>query len=282
MMWFGTRNFERWVPDFETGPTFGKEAWGTETTGLNGGAWVRNSTSSHRVYTVTWPPVRSRDELRPIADFADGVYDDHDGVNLIYFIDPVAADRNVAPQGLAFPGQSDAMPLVRGIHPKLVPTAPNALGYPARSAQYTFAGTETPVPLYIPIPPGFTLWFGVHGTIAADTGFNVTPYTKAVAAAPVVPAALGVDDTARVNAPFTAPYTGVEIAVIPSGTPIISSVIVQVLPNGATPQTGGFISGQGHSGCQFVGKPAQTVYTVAKGRDQIGMSAKLTETGAWL
>ena len=63
------------------------------------------------------------------------------------------------------------------------------------------------------------------------------------------------------------------------GTIILSGMIVQVLKDGSIPEPGGFISGQGHSGCQFASLPEYTPYSYA--HDIVGMVVDLVETGAW-
>jgi len=62
-----------------------------------------------------------------------------------------------------------------------------------------------------------------------------------------------------------------------SKTFTLYGLIVQILPTGQAPAAGDFISGQGHSGCQFVGKPSKTPYSAKL--DRVGATARLEETG---
>jgi hypothetical protein len=55
--------------------------------------------------------------------------------------------------------------------------------------------------------------------------------------------------------------------------------MVQVLETGVTPETGGFISGQGNSGLQFTAQPAYTPYSAAL--DKVGVVVELTEYYGW-
>ena len=64
-----------------------------------------------------------------------------------------------------------------------------------------------------------------------------------------------------------------------AGTVTLSGIMVQVLETGVTPATGGFISGQGNSGLQFVSQPAYTPYSSAL--DKVGVVAELTESYGW-
>jgi hypothetical protein len=286
-LWFGTRNHETWLPMYAGGDAKPVLGYSSKSSYLNGGGGVRNSASGQQSYQFTWMPNRLRSQLRPIADFADGVYDDQTGVNLIYFITPDMADTNCVPNNWGFPAQAalDAMPIIAGIRPTITPTAANAFGYPARSAVYTLAGTETPVKLYIPIPPGYCAWIGFHGSATGSTGIQVTPFTLTAASAPTVLTPLAVTTSTRVNASVDSGsgFTGLELqAVIAAGTLTMSNVIVQMLPSGQSPVPGSFISGQGHSGCQFDGKPISTGYQLTDTLERFGLIAKLLETGAWL
>lgn len=286
-MWFGTRGYCQWVPMVDADADFTKEGWSASTQFLNGGNVVRGSKAGHREYLMSWSAGRTRDELRPISDFADGVYDS-DSTGLIYFISPDSADKNAAPQSLAFPGQEDAPSLCLDVQPSLVATSANDYGYPARSAQYVLAGTETMRKVYIPIPPDYSAWVGFHGSATGDAGLQVTEFVNGDSpyAAPTVLTPLGVNTSTRVNAEFGlsgGAQKGIEIQLVEdSGTITLSAIIVQILPTGVTPGVGNYISGQGHSGCRFVGKPQTTFYFIGSRRESIGMTARLNEVGAWL
>lgn len=137
---------------------------------------------------------------------------------------------------------------------------------------------------YIPIPPGKTLWLGVHG-VDNGAAVTVTPYNGMAAYAAETMQMLGIDTDTRVNASWSRAdgYTGVEVSLALSGSAQTGSatlygMIGQILDDGVTPFPGGFISGQGNSGCEFEGIPSLTPYL--NGR-LWGMSAKLTEVGSW-
>lgn len=289
--WFGTRGFETWIPTPAINPDYSRAGWSSgEQQGINGTGFVRESKSAHNTYSLSWTPTKSRDAIRVITDFADGVFDSQDGTNLIYWIDPMAADKNVLAQGWATPalGSEDGISLVtdttgRG-RPKAVATPANTLRYPARAARYTLAATSRTLEQYIPIPPGMSAWVGIHGDAAAANILEVQPvngYTMVGTA--VKPAVLGLEVT-RVNAEFPSTLsTGIVLRFatpLPATTFTLYGLIVQILPTGTAPVGGEFISGQGHSGCQFLGKPGKTPYSAAL--DRVGASAKLVETGMGL
>lgn len=286
-MWFGTRGFCRWVPMVDADAEFTKEGWSSSTQLINGGNIVRGSKAGHRQYLMSWGAGRTRDELRPISDFADGVFDT-DSRGLVYFITPESAEKNVAPQSLGFPGQEDAPSLCLDADPTLVSTASNDHGYPARSARYSLTGTETMRKTYIPIPPDHSAWVGFHGSTTGDAGLQITEFVNGDSpyASPVVLTPLGVNTTTLVNAEFGlsgGAQKGIEIQLVEdSGTITLTGVVVQILPTGVTPTPGDYISGQGHSGCRFDGKPQSTIYFIGDRRESVGMTAKLNEVGAWL
>ena len=285
--WFGTMGHERWIPTPAINPDYSRTGFSSSSQYLNGGAGVRDSKSAHNVYVLSWGAAKSRDAVRKITDFADGVFDEADGIELIYWIDPMAADLNVLPQGWAFPAQAseDGVPLIEDSRPKAVPTSINDLYYPARSAQYTIKASSKTLTQYVPIPPGHAAWVGIHGEVSAAGRIRVQPMVgRAASGSPVVPTVLAVTDSTLVNTSFSsASYSGIRLELTPvvSDTVFtVSGMIVQILPIGQAPLAGEYISGQGHSGCQFVGKPQKTPYSAAL--DMVGATARLEETGAYL
>lgn len=137
---------------------------------------------------------------------------------------------------------------------------------------------------YIPLPNGYTAWFGAHGTVSA-TGFLVQPMSGAVASgSPIAAGVTAVTNTTRFSTSVAGSPTvdGVEVKINTASniTLTLAGLMLQVLPTGQTPQAGGFISGRGNSGCVFESKPSVMPYSVPGA--SIGMSAKLVEVGDWL
>lgn len=282
-LWIGTRGHMKWVryPQVD-GTTFGKGGFSSTLEYKNGGARINSSRSAYKQYQFGW--LGTRDEMRFILDLADGLYDNSDQTELVYFVDSQAADKNLLPAMWAAPAvaASDGLTLFPGQPTMLSQTPANNLDYPARSA--TFTTNVASSSCFIPVPPGCTAWVGAHGSATGSAGVLVTQTNGLTTGAQAQLTMLDVTDATRVNASFDASVCdGIIISYTNGGagstdTVTISGMIVQILPNGVTPEGGGFISGQGHSGCQFSGKPSITPY----GFDQIGVSAKLIETGAWL
>ncbi len=244
---------------------------------LNGGTAIRRSTAAHKNYTMTWNSM-SRDEARDILDIADGVH----GTGPVYVHDPVTADRNALPQWWATPsiGGRDGLPLNDGTRGELVTTPANSLGFPHDSITYTVLSGETRR-VWVPIPTGYTAWVGVHGVDGTGGTVVATPTVNAfTSGTPVTLTMLSVTDDTRFNQSFaSSSYDGVELSLGGAGTVTLSGIMVQVLETGVTPATGGFISGQGNSGLQFVSQPAYTPYSSAL--DKVGVVAELAENYGW-
>ena len=286
-IWMGPRGNGMWIPAPSISSLdFSPLGYSNQVNYLNGGAGVRTSYASHKEYAMQWT-YRSRDALRPIQDIAAGMY----GTGLIYWCDPMAMDKNVLPEHWAWPAQAalDAPILVNassGTRPSSSATPANTLGYPATSISYPVAGTSQT--LHVPIPPGYVAWVGWHGSSNGNGGVIVTPvYGPASTGAATYPTVLSVSSSTRVNTSYSSTAMigidislGVGSASSPATTVVLSGLIVQILKIGASPSTGGFISGQGNSGCLFLGKPKQTPYSAPL--DQMGMAARLVETGGWL
>lgn len=278
-MWFGTRGNMRWVKAPAINMTAGKVGWEAQTNYLSGGASVRRSISAHKEYGMSWN-LAEREEIRMITDYADGIY----GTGPIYWADPFVLDSNMLPQAWATPfvGAHDGTILSGSdVRPTLVDTPANINGYPVKSAVYTVGAGDKPA-VWIPIPPGYTAWVGATGTAGTGGAVTVAPTTGATTSAPAQALTLlPVTGTTRVNKSFdSSAYDGVLVSLGGTGTITLTSMIVQVLPTGSVPASGGFISGQGHSGCSFASQPELTQYNAVL--DRVGLTVRMVETEQWL
>ena len=294
-MWFGTRSRMQWINCPRVDMDLSKAGWSTSSQYLNGGAGARGSTSSHKVYDMSWGNL-NRDEVRSITDYADGIYDTNEGINLIYFIDPTTTGphSNVLPQLWAAPFQQgvEGLTLFQGQSPKVVQTPSNNYGYPARSVQYTANSIASSV--WVPIPPGYTAWVGVHGSATGSAGVTAATTSGQSSATAVTLTTLPVTTATRFSDSFEASSTvdGVLLSLAnlgPGSTDTLtwSGTMVQLLRTGQAPQDGPYISGQGHSGCQFSEKPSVSVQFLGHGSDSsdnahLSVAANLIETGSWL
>lgn len=251
---------------------------------LNGGAYVRRSTTGHKTYSFSWSGL-SRDEIRLISDYAEGVYGD----GAIYFIDPFAMNKNLLPQHWATPrlAYSDALTLTGQDRASMIYNPvqlTNNLNYPQQFATYTTATglpTVTSRPrFYLPIPPDYTAWFGSHGNgeiTAANSLLQVTTNTGTVTNIPQL--------TTTTDQRFSNSWDGTSVSSIEismtntTGTATPAGMMLQLLPTGTLPTSGGFISGQGHSGTRFASMPTLQNYSAAL--DMTGLTAQLVEDDAW-
>lgn len=281
-VWFGTRGHMQWVPAPNVNMPSAPVGWQTMQKFQNGGARVRRSVSASREYTMTWNMVE-RDEIRPVMDYAAGMY----GANkAVYLADPFAMDKNMLNLTWSIPSQScyDGIILDNSrTRPQIIPTSANQFGYPSESARFTVAspGSKPIYSHYIPIPPGYTGWVGVHGNTGTGGKVVITPSTgETSTGTPVDATLLTVNTPTRVNHSFDSTVCdGIILTLGGVGTITLSGIIVQVLPTGKTPEEGGFISGQGNSGLSFKEVPNYTPYNAAL--DKVGVVAELVETEAW-
>lgn len=287
MMWFATRRQGRWIPEPQPGQDFSEMGYDAGARFRNGGAMQFGSVTGHKEYNFTWGP-RPVDDMRQVVDFGNHMY----GPGPFYFTEPMAME-NALPAYVANPSMivEDAPNVFTTSNPNFSPityfdTPGNELGYPVTTAQFDMGeGNEGPG-VYLAIAPGYTAWVGVHGAATGSARVHVTPYLGYNQ--PGVTMQMGmlpVTSTVRGLFPFDGDaYRGIEIYAGGTGQLAISGMMVQMVPNGRQPSVGGFISGQGHSGCRFESKVSQTPYSAVLGRDGnglIGASARLVETGAW-
>jgi hypothetical protein len=276
-MWFGTRRYARWIKTHSPGSEYTALSHLTRLEYLNGGVGLRRSAGSHEELTLTWNRLSEQD-AREIADFAYGVYGD----GPFYLSDPGTQRLNVLNKAWSMPalGAKDAPPLAGTVRPSLVNNALLTLGYPAQMAQYLLTAADARRTFYLPIPPGHTAWVGVHGDTGSTLGLRAQPTLNGTAtgAATTIPAT-SVTSTTRVTHSFPAPgeQAGLEISIAPgAGRFAVAGIIAQILPTGTTPETGGFISGQGMTGADIEGVVRPTPYSYA--HNSYGLSMKLVET----
>lgn len=277
-MWFGTREHMQYIPCPDSGADFSSVGYSSDVIQyLNGGAYIRNSDTSHRQFGMSWN-MASREDLQPLYDYAAGVY----GPAPYFFVDPMAADQNVLPEWWAAPRMAltDA-PLLVGVNlPYQISTPSNSLGYP-QGVLYTVGGSDVPTKLYLPIPPGMTLHIGVHGLSASTASIRMSPVTAGGVGTGSNLAMMGVASTTRFNTTqdSSGGVVGVELSVAGTGTLGLYGMVAQILPTGVAPEMGGFIGGQGHSGVTFVGKPTRMAYSSAL--NLVGAAVTMVETEGW-
>lgn len=274
LMWIATERRGGWIPAPATGLDVSEVGYSESVSYLNGGVFLRRSSGSHKEYQLKWN-AQSRDFVRQLTDLSSGLW----GKGLVYFLDPTAMDKNLLPQFMASPmlGAEGGPLLIGEDEPALIETPFNPNNYPVDMAQYG-AGT-TRYRHYLPIPPGYVAWVGTHGTTTAGyMRVERRGLTGSVLGTDTVEMQ-SVQDTNRFSRSYSSVnHSGLYIYLDNNTT--YAGAMVQLLKIGETPKTGGFISGQGNSGCEFSSPPTQNVLSVAL--DRVEASATLIEVGGWV
>jgi hypothetical protein len=281
-VWFGNRRRMQWVKPWRPSPEFNPHAYGELTDLANGGLAFTGSLDYAGDYTKEW--AGTADELEFLRAYRNGRY----GRELMYWIDPSYAHRNILPARWATPWISadDAIPLIRRARPAKVDNTDFSREYPAHGARYSVQAGDESATLLLPIPPGYTLWLGVHGDADVDGKFIATPHEGLVAGTPVPLDRLAVDSTTRVNHSFAASGSSaaaqswVELSIDTASTAAFTAVglIAQIHKTGDTPPTGDFLEGMGHSGCDFHSLSPQPL---TASFDRSAIVARFVEVGSW-
>lgn len=271
-MYFGTRERMTWVNCPAIDVDLSKGRWAVQGGYLNGGAYIRRSLTGHKIYEFSWN-LTTQEEIYEIVNYDDGIY----GNGLIYFYDPFAMKTNVFPQFWAAPwlAREDGPSFILGKRPDAVATGANAYGYPTQSAVYTLASADEALELWLPIPAGYTLHIGAHGSSTGTASVTVLEDGDTV---PDSLTLMPVTLPTLTNAQYSG-VRGVTVSFGGVGNLTLAGLVAQVLPTGVSPSTGMFPSGRGHSGCRFP-TPVQ-ITGLSAAIDKVSASATLVEVGAW-
>lgn len=282
-MWFGTDDKMVWIRTPKTGANVSPEGYGVEATGLNGFGYVRNSWDSHKTYGFSWSDSSTPALASLLQSFAHGTY----GRGLIRFVDPMTYSTNVLPRRVADPSMAlnyEAAPLITGLWPRSTPTPTNALNLPVQTAIYDVpAGYDSQTAadeIVIPIPPGHTLLIGgVYSTVNALA--NV--YFRTPAGLTTLTASASGVVNLHPQSVVGQPWVRIGLRNTSAAARAVSITALSariVPPMEASDPLGPWMTGEGNSGCMFVGKVTQTYYSGVAG-GQVGLACSLTETGAW-
>ena len=263
-VWFGTRELMQWVAAPLANYSGSNVGWRVQDLYLSGGAGVRNSQTTHKELDLSWG-VQSAEKLASVVATLQrrGPY---------FFCDPLAMKVNIVPPYWATP-TDDAPTLIPGINYTMVNGSTNNQGYSIVAARYVVPSGGKATSLEIPVPPGYNLYLGVHGTGTGNWTFKGKGTTGS--GAMMTPTS-----TARTNMTYTGP--GFATLVAPAGTQTIQGIIAQVVPTSAPRNTGPFVPGMGFTGLELKDDPSTTTYSSEIPNAQIGVAASFVEVGAWL
>lgn len=289
--WFGTEERMQWFKTPLQGADSSPSGWSADGTLLNGGGWSLNSWGSHKRYSYEWPQSSSPEVAQKMKSYRDGTY----GRGLLYFLEPGIYRTNVLPAQWADPSMAiddEAPSLVYNVQPISVSTSGSSqVGLPVQSAYYASLGdpSDTPVlesSVFIPLPPGHTLHVGAYYEFTGTGGVFATPvnnngtWGESVKITPQDNAS-----TAVVTETFT-DVRGIRLWIGRSSsansTVTLAGMIAKITETGKPADvSGGWIGGQGHSGCRFSGTPSYVTNSPIEG-GRVGFAATFKEVGSWI
>lgn len=296
-VYFGNASKQTWIDAPKSGMRASSAGWISEQQLLNGSTFVKRSGASHRRFDMSWfgdmNAASLSDSLHTIKEFSDGFYGD----GPFFWNDPYAMDTNMFSPAWASPAMaidSDwyaICPDGVGVSKSKVLTSSisslvgnNTFGYPTYAAKYEAPGNPNlegdKFTFYI--PPGYTLWVGLHGHHGTTGKAFLKPYNNGTAGTPIELTPLGVNTASRFSTSVSSTAANKAefyLAKVSSGpcTFHVVGLIAQLLPTGQTPATGNFISGRGTNGLQFASFPEIEYYSANINDGQIGMSVTLAE-----
>jgi hypothetical protein len=290
-VYFGNEEKQTWILAPKADMSTVSTSKTTITDLLNGRRHVKRSHGASRSFPVSWlGSMNSSDmteSLHTIKDFADGLY----GTTKLHWLDPFAMESNILPPHWAAPmlAETDWPPLIEG---NVVVSASTAYAstnsYPSKKATYNFPLTNPAKELTIIIPPGYTFHFGWHSDTAGISG-TTAPGVKLRQQARsdgaftnLWPVSLAGGGSTRTNISISGTlYSKVIISIASEstspGTLNIQAMIGQILKDGISPESGGFISGRGTTALEFSDSVEIQYYTAAMMDGMIGLSTTLME-----
>lgn len=283
-MWFGTEERMGWIETPQTGADVSPVRHGAQATLLNGRGFSRDSWASHKEYQFSWGDSADLRLASKISAYASGSY----GRGLIYFHDPMYYGTNLLARHHADPSMAlnyEAPSLIDGIDPRSTPTGNNTNDLPLNRAIYDvpagYSAQSAGDEIFIPIPDGHTAFLGAiyTSTTGADLYFRTPGGTFALTkvgpnASNIAPDAITGQPWVRIGMRNT---SGASVAIsIAAMTLRISDTVAPV----ANFTDGPWLTGEGSTGCRFVGMPTRINYNGVMG-GQVGVSATLKEVDAW-
>lgn len=294
-MWIGTRDEQTgasrmfWVETPNTGADVSHQGQSAEATLLNGGGYARESWDSHKRFQFSWGESASPRLASQIQGLRNGSY----GRGLIYFVDPMQYGLNVLPSRWADPSMAinyEAPSIAPNVDTTGIAATLTALLLPARAAQLNLPANYNSVNIdggiLVPVPPGHQVTFGWNGgRTNANSGIRIaTSGITGITNGLVDP--LPSNGAALTNVVGTAGSAGgfVRLYVITDASTsllTINGMTMRIFEPGMAVDTSGpWTSGEGHSGCRFVGSPTLVNYNGVDG-GRMGLSCTLKEVGSW-
>lgn len=272
MIYFGNRDKMQWVKAPAVDYDASRIGWSNQMNYLNGGTSVRSSVSSHATAALGWNKMSAEEAQAILRPLRSG--------KLVYWVDPFAT--NQFPQSWAEPwrGAHDGQILDGSeVRPGLVPAISSTNGYPDEAARYVLTSATTDIrrEVWLPIPPGYTLWVGVKGRVISGT-----PVVQSKAdGGGVFNLPINTDTEVDYTSSFTG-FPGVMFALRGNGTIELQSLQSELVRTGSPKPVHGFYPGEGMGGSLPVSEPSESRYSAVIGHANRAVSVNLVEVDAWL
>ena len=258
-VWFGTEDNMQWVPAPLTDANLQRVSWQDTQVNLNGGAYSVKSAVGHTRFGLSWAAANVA-ELDKIVRLLSRP-------GLLHYVDPVTAQHNAMPSYWA-EFTDGAPPLFPGVPSTVVDTGAPVNGYNREAIKYSVTQTkEAPFKLFV--PPGYNIYFGVHGTQAGTAQLYVGNNPITIQAT---------SSSARTNITLPGDYN-YSLSLRGSGELTINGITAVIAKQ--SPVVGQFVSGYGHSGLRLDGQVQMTEYSAVIPNAQVALSAEFVEVGAW-
>lgn len=272
-MWFGNARYGVYLPTPDTGMTRNRVGWSASGTYLNGGGWSRGTTTKHMEPSMSWSFLDHK-SVRLIEDFYNGVH----GPGPFFWGDPFAETTNMLPPYVSAPAMMlDGAP--RKWFDGSFSVTSNSSGiygtptYGIRVDSFTSGG----VLLRATVPTDKALVFDARGTgtwdFEIENGNNVINTGVSGLNDPVWFPNVLQGDGNNLNTSITLTYA------TPGST--LFALTAKIVPLGAPlPAPDPWLSGAGHSGCEFKDLSV-TGYSSPDAIDYQSVTANFVEVGAW-
>lgn len=281
-MWFGTFHHSEWIECPALGSDLPSRAWGAGGEYLSGGAFEAGAPDAYREFSLAWHAASTMPEMARMNAFRDGAYSKSQN-DLLYFHDPLSYLVNVLPRRWAQPSL-----MVRSGRPWAVSEVdgPGVRGLPLAGA-HIVAGTSDPVApgpgaLFVPIPPGMSLFIGAN---TVSTSGNGVYHRRVNADGSLDPGNQIVADNRNSISNPDGLIRGIllyfkgEFDVF--GIRATLTKVGSSLPDDFSSSVWSWHSGMGHSGCRFSGAPTYMPTNGVNG-GMASYAVTLREVGDWL
>lgn len=292
-MWFGTKDYSRFITTPQTGADVSPQAWSANGTLLNGQGYAMGSFGSHKEYTFSWGRSAARENAQLMKSFFDGSF----GRGKMYFQDPLTYTTNVLPARWADPSNTanfEGSQLVPGVNPTTVPSSGFEVNQlPVRSAVFNLNSVSANPTLtddnalFIPIPDGMQLNLGAfYSTTLGTAGVKVTtataggaPTATTTTLTPLASNATSFTPDVITKAPgVIGVYLWIGKSVAANATVTVTAIHARLSPVGKSPAgPRAWVGGQGNAGVRFAGPPTYINHTGVNG-GQIEYAATFIES----